>query len=549
MSDTHKSASLAHQVSRAVVWNTLFVPLRMLAEIAATALKLTVLPVAAYGLLALVSGAASAFGTWIDLGTTRALPKFIPETMRTRGPSAVIRLIGVVFFAQAVLLISIAIGLAVQQQPYIASLADKVRADTRIDSAAQTLLHTILQEQGWIFIAVIIVLLTMGVCYDVLMAYLNSFFKQRAWNGITLLAGLLPQILAVAAIVGAQATTDPLRWSVVGILLASALAPTIAVLVATWQVVRIWRAGHDIEETHQIPDSRWLPAGFLKYTGVSYLMTMTDFIAGKSFAVYLTSSLSDAAMLWAGASLVGMVLSYLYTPLVGITVPLFTRVRAGEGGSIQAAFASIVRIQLLLLVPGGVALMLLAKPALLILTPQYADAVGLVYVLVPCLFLESLLTVAHNVMIVYEKLTLVTIGRLLTLVVIPLGFWLGDRYGVVGLALAYGSARVVAGLWATFWGWRTIKLIWPWQFSARVCGATLLMALGIYACTALFPTPVGHTDLMARIQLIPGYALVGLVNLGVFVAALRLFGGLETSDRDHLLRLKLPFKAWLMRVL
>ncbi|MFM7678169.1 MAG: hypothetical protein ACKO83_04900, partial [Roseiflexaceae bacterium] len=145
MSDTHKPASLAHQVSRAVVWNTLFVPLRMLAEIAATALKLTVLPVAAYGLLALVSGAASAFGTWIDLGTTRALPKFIPETMRTRGPSAVIRLIGVVFFAQALLLIGIAIGLAVQQQSYIASLADKVRADTRIDTAAQTLLHTILQ--------------------------------------------------------------------------------------------------------------------------------------------------------------------------------------------------------------------------------------------------------------------------------------------------------------------------------------------------------------------------------------------------------------------
>lgn len=549
MSDARKPASLAQQVSRAVVWNTFFVPLRMLAEVAATALKLTVLPVAAYGLLALVSGATSAFGTWIDLGTTRALPKFIPETMRARGPNAVIRLIGVVFSVQAILLLAIAVGLAVQQQSYLSSLGDKIRADTRIDVAAQTLLHTLLQEQGWIFIAVIIVMLTMGVCYDVLMAYLNSFFKQRAWNGIALLAGILPQLLAVVAIVTAFYSSDPLRWSVVGILVASGLAPTIAVLVATWQVVRIWRDGHEHAPSADASPAAWLPVGFLKYTGVSYLMTMTDFVAGKSFAIYLTSSLSDAAMLWAGASLVGMVLSYLYTPLVGITVPLFTRVRAGEGGSIQGAFASIVRIQLLLLVPGGVALMLLAKPALLILTPQYADAVSLVYVLVPCLFLESLLTVAHNVMIVYEELTIVTIGRLLTLVVIPLGIWLGGGWGVVGLAAAYGIARVIAGIWVTVWGWRRLSLHWPWQFCLRVIGATTIMAVGIYGSTLVMPATTVATTMLARIQLIPGYAMIGIVNLVLFVAALRLLGGLDGSDREQLLRLKLPFKSFLTRVL
>ncbi len=549
MSETPKPATLSHQVSRAVVWNTFFVPLRMLAEIAATALKLTVLPIAAYGMLALVSGAASAFGTWIDLGTTRALPKFIPETMQQRGPSAVIRLIGAVFIAQAVILLGIAVGLAVQQQSYLRSLGDRISADTRIDAAAQTLLHALLQQQGWVFITVIIVMLTMGVCYDVLMAYLNSFFKQRAWNGITLLAGLLPQLLAVIAILVAHYTHEPLRWSIVGILIASALAPTLAVAVATWQVISIWRESHTPTVTAMTTSTQWIPTGFLKYTGVSYLMTMTDFVAGKSFAIYLTSSISDAAILWAGASLVGMVLSYLYTPLVGVTVPLFTRVRAGEGGTIQGAFASIVRLQLLLLVPGGVALMLLAKPALIILTPQYADAVSLVYVLVPCLFLESLLTVAHNVMIVYEKLTIVTIGRLLTLIVIPLGMWLGDWYGVTGLALAYGSARVLAGIWVTFWGWRKLNLSWPWQFSARVLLATTAMGIIIYLCNTVINTPNVSMDILARLQLIPGYALVGMASLIGFIIVLRLCGGLDTSDRDQLFKLKLPFKAYLMRVL
>ena len=41
---TCRAPSLASQVSRAVVWNAVFVPLRMIAEIVATLLKLTVLP-------------------------------------------------------------------------------------------------------------------------------------------------------------------------------------------------------------------------------------------------------------------------------------------------------------------------------------------------------------------------------------------------------------------------------------------------------------------------------------------------------------------------
>lgn len=545
--------SLSAQVSRAVIWNTLFVPLRMLAEVAATALKLTVLPLAAYGLLALVSGAAAAFGTWIDLGTTRALPKFIPETMRQRGAAGVLKLLLGVFSVQSVILLGIATSLIWQQQWYLDSLEARVHADTRIDDASQSLLHAILASHGWLFIVVILCMLLMGVLYDMLMAYLNSFFKQQAWNGIALLAGLLPQLLAVAAIVGAQLSDEPLRWSIIGILISSALAPSIAVGVATWQVYRVWQQDtphSSTESTTPFGNWRaWLPAGFLRYTGVSYLMTMTDFLASKSFAVYLTSSISDAAMLWAGASLVGMVLSYLYTPLVGITVPLFTRVRAGEGGSILGAYQSIVRIQILLLVPGAVALMLLAKPALQILTPQYVDAVWVVYVLVPCLFLESLLTVAHNVMIVYEELTLVTVGRLLTLIVIPLGWLFGAWYGVVGLALAFGLARVCAGIWITAWGSARLKLRWPMAFTLRVCGGATLMGLCIFAVSWIIPPVANDSSTLYRLSQLPVYGVVALVAAGVFFFGLRLSGGLDPDDRNQLTKVKLPFKDYLLRYL
>jgi hypothetical protein len=382
-----------------------------------------------------------------------------------------------------------------------------------------------------------------------LMAYLNSFFKQRAWNGISLMAGLLPQLLAVVAIVIAQLSSDPLRWSVIGILVTAALAPAIAVAFAGWQVFAVWRAAPEVVPQLTGETFRWLPSGFLRYTGVSYLMTMTDFVASKSFAVYLTSSITDAALLWAGASLVGMVLSYLYTPLVGITVPLFTRVRSGEGGTIQGAFGSIVRIQLLLLLPGGVALVLLAQAALLILTPQYVDAVSIVYVLVPCLFIESILTMSHNVLIVYEELRIVTIGRLLTLVVIPLGFVLAPGYGVAGLAIAYGSARIVAGIWATFWGWRKIGLIWPWQFMLRVSAASGVMAATLYLCHIILPDVGNSLSIIERLALLPAYGLVTIGNGVVFLAVFRALGGLEQTDRDQLAKMKLPFKSTILRVL
>lgn len=544
-----KPPTLQHQVSRAVLWNTLFVPLRLLAEVAATALKLTVLPIAAYGLLALISGAASAFGTWIDLGTTRALPKYIPETMRSHGPAGVLRLLVSVFFAQSILLVGIAAGLSWYQHDYVASLAAKISADTRIDSVAQTLLQELLGSHGWLFITVIIIMLITGVLYDMAMAYLNSFFKQRAWNGVSLLAGILPQLLAVAAILLAQLSSDRLWWSVVGILTTAAVAPAVAVVVAGWQVISIWRT-----EAHQpfdltAPLFKWIPPGFLRYTGVSYLMTVTDFVASKSFAVYLTASITDAAVLWAGASLVGMVLSYLYTPLVGITVPLFTRVRNGEGGTINGAFGTIVRIQLLLLVPGGVALVMLAHAALLILTPQYVDAVPIVYVLVPCLFIESLLTMAHNVLIVYEELRLVTVGRLLTLVVVPLGMVLAPQYGVVGLAIAYGSARVVAGIWATFWGWQRIGLQWPWRFTVRVGAAGLVMGGSLIFVQQLLPRLSGSVSLADRLWSLPLYGVVTVGHALLFLLFFRWFGGLEAADRAQLANMKLPFKALLLRVL
>ncbi|MEI6180366.1 MAG: hypothetical protein WCP31_06405, partial [Chloroflexales bacterium] len=196
-----KGPSLATQVSHAVVWNTLFVPLRLVAEVLATLVKLNLLSQAGYGLLALISGANNGLGTAIDLGTQRALPKYIPELNRAGGPRAVLRLLTAVFAVQLAVLAVIALGLTTWLRgPYLATLREKILADPQLPLLDQARLLGLLDGYGGLVIGAILALLFLGVAYDIFMAYLNSFFKQRAWNSITLAAGLLPQVLSVAAI-------------------------------------------------------------------------------------------------------------------------------------------------------------------------------------------------------------------------------------------------------------------------------------------------------------------------------------------------------------
>jgi len=549
MSSTEaRKPSLATQVSKAVVWNTVFVPLRLAAEVLATIVKLNFLTQAGYGLLALISGANNGLGTVVDLGTARALPKYIPEVSRLGGPRAVLRLLTAVFALQMVVLAVLAAGLAtLYREAYLEALRRRVLDDPQLGPADQAGLLGLLGNFGWLVIGAIVALLFLGVCYDMFMAYLNSFFKQRAWNSIALAAGLLPQLLSVAAIL-----LLPDGWDILGVLVASVLAPAIVVALAGWQVARLWLEQRTWAPAMPAlpPGAPWLPPGFAPYTGVSFLMTLTDFLASASFAIYLAGGVSDAAVLTAGAALARMALGYLYTPMVGVQVPLFTRVRQGEGGTLNGAYQSLVRLQLLLCVPGGVGLMLLAEPALVVVGPQYLAAAAIVWALVPCLFLESLLTTAHNALIVYERLGVIIASRLIILLVVASLAWLlPPRLGLVGVALAFGLARVAAGLWVTGNGMRLLGLRWPWRFTGRVLGASTLLALALLGLRGLLPPlpeVVTLADRLREAVWLLGLALAGAVS---FFAALRLFGGLEEQDRAQLARLRLPLKRWWLRVL
>jgi O-antigen/teichoic acid export membrane protein len=534
-----KAPSLGAQASRAVLWNVLFVPLRMIAEITATLIKLSVMAQPSFGMISLISATNNGLGTFIDLGTGRALPKFIPETARSGGPRAVTRLLLAALGAQMALLSIIGaalIGLREFYLNYLRGLVTTAPA-TRIPDP-QTLLQFI-DQWNWLLIAAILAVLFFGIFYDVLMAYLSSFFKQRAWNSVTLVAQLLPPLLTTTVILAG--------FDIAGVVAVMVLAPAVATALVGWQVLRHQR------EVAALPppadDGRMLPAGFVRYCGVSFLMTATDYLASGGFALFFTRDLVQVAVLAAGVNVVRMVLAYLYTPMVGVQVPLFTRVRQGEGGTLLGAYQSLVRLQVLLLVPGGVGLLLLARAVFALINPAYVDAVPLVWVLVPCLFLESLLTTAHNALIVYERLRVIIISRLLTLICVPLVLLLFPILGVLGAALAFGLARVLAGLWATGSGYQLLGLRWPWRWSLRVVLATAIMAALVATLSAFLPMPDITAHGLARLALLPLLLLIAGVGGAVFLLALRLLGGIDPQDRRQLEQMKLPLKRYLLRIL
>ncbi len=319
--------------------------------------------------------------------------------------------------------------------------------------------------------------------------------------------------------------------------------------LAGWQVLRLWNE-LNVEAEPSAAALPVLPPGFMRYTGVSFLMTATDFIASAGFAIYLAGPIGDVAVLTAGASLAKTGLAYLYTPMVGVQVPLFTRVRQGEGGTLNGAYQSLVRLQLLLFLPGGAGLILLAQPALLVISPQYLVAAPIVWALVPCLFLESLLTTAHNALIVYEHLGVIIISRLLTLAAVALLALLLPPYlGLLGVALAFGLSRVAAGAWATGSGYRLLGLRWPWRFTARVLGATLAMSALILAARGLLPPLPLKVTLADKLREAGLMFVLASVGAAGFLAALRLLGGLDAQDKAQLLKLKLPLKRWIAKLI
>jgi O-antigen/teichoic acid export membrane protein len=555
--------SLSERVWGATLWNTLLLPTRFAVGIVTSVLYYRILSLEQVGLVFLLTSLASTVGLYADLGIERALPRFLPEVEQSGGRDAVRQFMRTIIRLKLAILAVLSLLLLLLAAPLTRYVASEQRAelpqiDQRIavaradgDTAevasleqqrtAQEVVVAQIEADGRWFVGGVVALLVLGAVFDVYMQFLTAYFKQRAWNLITLATSLLQPLLVTAFLL--------LGWGVAGVLLGLVITPVVSIALAAWQTHRATQL-LIAERTHkEVVD---LPRRFGRYAAVSYLMQISAWFYDLPFVVFVLSAslgMRDLAILSFAYKFAKDFLAYVWTPLSGVITPTLTRVKVErEDAALQDAHGSLTRILLLLLVPAAVGLAVLTPHIVAILYPKYSAATTLIVIFVAFTFAESLLSIPHNVLMVYERYAAIIVSRLVALLSVPLVLLAFPLWGMVGVALVVGVVRVLPRIITIVYGVRALGLRLPLGFAARVGAASAAFAIVLLAVLGWWPgSAIGGGT--ARVLAMSGVLALIALGAALYFVVLRLLGGLDEAERRRILGLRVPFKRVLSRVL
>jgi O-antigen/teichoic acid export membrane protein len=557
--------SLSEEAWGATLWNTLLLPARVLVGLVASVIYYQQLTLEQVGLIFVLSNLGSTIGLWADLGVERALPRFLPEVEQQSGWTGVRRFMLWVLRVKLLILLVPLAGLGLLADPLSRHLTHRQRAEIaqleeqareidaqpgssaqaatiqrKIDGARSLVVE--LERRGPFFLAAVGGLVVLGALFDLQMQFLTAFFRRKAWNLITLASTLLQPIFVTAFVL--------LGWGLSGVLVGLLVAPVASVLLAYREVLRA--SGGLAGGAVSAPLDPTLPRRFARLASVSYLIQGTIWLFDVQFVVIMSAALlplHDVALLGFALKLGKDFLGYVWTPLNGVVVPLLTRVRAlGSHAALVDAHASLTRLVWLLLIPAATGLAFLAPAVIATLYPKYVDAVAIAVVCLGFSFLEPMLAIPLNLLLVCERYKAVVVSRLLTLLGIPLLFLAVPQLGLMGVVLTAGLVRLGSLLVTVVYGARHMGLRLPLGFGARVTGASACAGGLMWLLARIQPWQAGPLeDGRKLLYLVP---LAGCAVLGgaAFVVGFRLAGGLHADERRRLLGLQLPFKRWIARL-
>lgn len=504
--------TLSHRVSAAVFWNSILLPLRTLLPFIANIILVRALSQDQFAALVAVTAVLNTIGQYADLGIERSVSKFIPEVETGFGRQGVLRFLAIVTGIEMVVLALLLIVLNVFSEFFI------------------NYFH--FGEQGPLYLLAINLLLVLGALSDLALQILFAYFKQKATNALTLVVGFLQPVFLVLFIL--------LGWGVFGVLLALVIVTVIQVALAIPLVNQTLRG---LAATGGKTASSWqaFARRFAKYSALQYFFNLTAYFYDLPFVVLILTNFNEtlgvALFGLAAQRLVLPVLRFLSAPLTGIQQPLFGKLFVErDPAKLQAAYAGLTRFLILVLVPSGVGLILVARNVIRIFfQARYENAATVAGWLVFFLFAESLLSTSHNILLAHEHFRAVILTRLTALISIPLLLIVTPTFGVVGATIAAGVGRVLSRGLATVYAWRVLELSFPWRFFQRVIMASGVMAVALYfPLVVMRPSTSPDTILQTVLSVIGGSA--------VFILSFKLLGGLEKADKERLLTMRIPFK-------
>jgi O-antigen/teichoic acid export membrane protein len=518
-----------------VFWNAAFFPVKALIGFASSIVLVRLLRTEGFYYYNVTMALLATLGLFSDLGIERTLPRFYPEVEMSMGRRGVIRLLLWVSAVKALVLV-VLVGALLFAPGFVLSITGSALGP----------------NQSWLLL-ILSALLVLGAASDVSIQLLYTHFRQKVTNGLDILAAVVYPGLAALFVL--------LKWGVLGVMLALLITTVISVAISLWLAWDLLRSmpadAHPDAPAVQKPSTRSLRDRLLSYAGLNYLINWSVYFYDRPFVVLAIGLLVvapnekkvEVAVMALAYNFTRQFLRVLVVPLTGVQTPLFARLYAqGRIDGLKTAYATVTKFLILALLPAGVGLILTGRNLLQIFYGQINRDAVLTRLTMPqvaaCttilafgLFGEAIISVALNVLMVYEKYRAVITARLFSLVSIPLLVLLVPPFGVVGAATAVTIAALGSRAVALAYSLRIVGLSFPGRFFVRVGTASILMALVLLPFLAFLPPDLPVTLLMVALGLV------------VFFGAFKALGGIDAADRERFMSLRLPLVAFALRFL
>jgi O-antigen/teichoic acid export membrane protein len=517
----------------AVFWNIAFFPLKVVLPLLSGIVLVRILRVEGFALLAVALALLDTLGLFSDLGIERTLPRFYPEVEMQYGRRGVLQLLSRISAVKGAVLLLLVVALAAFPQYWIEQFS--------------------LGPQGGWLLVLIGVLLVLGAASDISIQLLYTHFRQKATNALDVLAAVVRPTLTASFVL--------LGLNVFGALLALLITTMLSVSISVWLAVRLLRSMPDepVARAAEVrrPSTRSLRDRVISYAALNYLINWSVYLYDLDFIVLAITVLVlaptpravEVAVVSLAYKFTKEFLRALVVPLTGVQTPLFARLFAeGRIEGLRTAYATITKVLILGLLPAAVGLIVTSRNLLqvlygqkggdAVLNPETATTViACTAILTIGLFGEAMISVALNVLMVYEEYRAVIIARMVSLVSIPLLVLLVPRYGAVGGAIAAAAAGLGSRSVALVFGIVKLGLPFPSRFFVRVGTAACAMGVVLLPFLAYLPP-----DLVATVIMIA-------TGVATFYVVFKFLGGMDQEDKDRFISLRIPFVRQALRFL
>lgn len=533
-----KGSSLGRKAGRALFWNIFFLPLKAGLSLFVQLVIVQVFLQGAYAELASVTAFLNTLGLYVDLGIERALPRFVNEIEKKQGRAALRLFITRITLIKLGVLTVVVVGLTLAADPIIELLR--------------------WGNEGRVYLVLVNLLLVLGAVYDICTQILYSFFKQKVTNLLDIVVTVLNPLLTLLFI-------GPLKLEIYGVILALLITTVISVGIAGWQA---WLASKDAEVhpkavkptiatpaadggTTATPPRESLVKRFIRYAALMYFFNISAWFYDAPFAVLVFTFYKEVATV----ALVRLIYNFIKTllknllaPFVGIQTPLFSSIHAeGQTDKLHTAYAAISKLQIFILVPGGIGAIILARNLLeLLFVGKQTNSVLTFDMIEPATwamiltilftFAEALISLPMVVLMVYERYRSVILARTLPLLAGPLLILVAVfHWNVVAAVTVMGLMAVGSRVIAMLMVQRALGLYYPVKFFLKVAKASL--AFGIPLQAVVFFLPINWPVTLSL-------AGAGIV---IFYLVFKWLGGFDLEDKNRLQTLNMPLRKYIIK--